>query len=202
MKIIDGIKLEGRPAEIPNCGRDDLPDFFVEMGYKVGAEIGVYKGEFTEKLGKAGLEIYGIDPWIVYKNYQKHPVELPYEKLAEGSKQRVAGYNVNIIRKTSAKALEDFEDESLDFVYIDANHSFPYISHDIYEWNRKVRKGGIISGHDYMLLGRDPYGLRVCHVRFAVDIYARIFGLKNYYVLGERNSTNRDKWRSWMWIKP
>ena len=54
MKIIDGIKLKGRPAEIPGCSRGDLPQFFVDMEYKIGAEIGVYKGAFVEKFCKAG----------------------------------------------------------------------------------------------------------------------------------------------------
>ena len=56
MQILDGLKLKGTPAEIPDCGRDDLPQFFVEMGYKVGAEIGVLRGEYSEKLCKAGLK--------------------------------------------------------------------------------------------------------------------------------------------------
>ncbi|MCH7513766.1 MAG: hypothetical protein IH947_07460, partial [Bacteroidetes bacterium] len=50
MKIKDGLKLEGKKVEIPNCGREDLAKFFVEMGFKVGAEIGVDKGEFTKVL--------------------------------------------------------------------------------------------------------------------------------------------------------
>ena len=62
MKIIDGIKLKGRPAEIPDCGRDDLPQFFVEMGYKVGAEIGVQEGIYAEEICKAGLKLYAVDP--------------------------------------------------------------------------------------------------------------------------------------------
>ncbi len=70
MKIIDGIKLKGLPAEIPDCGRDDLPQFFVDMGFKVGAEIGVLRGEFTEKLCQAGLKVYAVDPWKNYLDYQ------------------------------------------------------------------------------------------------------------------------------------
>lgn len=55
MKLIDGIKLRGNPAEILDCSRDDLPQFFVEMGYKAGAEIGVYKGQFSKKFCQVGL---------------------------------------------------------------------------------------------------------------------------------------------------
>ena len=201
MLIKDGIKL--KDVEIPDCSRDDLPQFFVDMGYKVGAEIGVYKGEFTEKLCKVGLKVYGVDPWIVYRNYKKHPKEIDYEVMYDNVIEMAKKYDCEIIRKTSMDALEDIPDESLDFVYIDGNHSIPYIIADIYEWSRKVRKGDIISGHDYCIQGKNPYGLRVCHVKFAVDLMARILGVK-VYILGRKNNINgerRDKWRSFLWIK-
>jgi len=92
-------------------------------------------------------------------------------------------------------ALEDIPDESLDFVYIDGNHSLPYITQDIYEWNRKVRVGGIISGHDYFISSHNPYWIRICHVKYAVDACAKIFEVKNLYIL------NKDRHPSWMWIK-
>jgi len=175
--------------------RDDLPNFFKEMGYKVGAEIGVYKGEFTEKLCKTGMKIYGIDPWIVYKNYRKHPKELEYDELYKITMDRLSPYDFTLIKKTSMDALEDIPDESLDFVYIDGNHSLPYITQDIYEWNRKVRVGGIISGHDYFISSHNPYWIRICHVKYAVDACAKIFEVKNLYIL------NKDRHPSWMWIK-
>jgi hypothetical protein len=56
MKIIEGIKLKGRPAEIPDCGRRQLPEFLKEMGYRVGVEIGVQRGSFSVRLLRAGLE--------------------------------------------------------------------------------------------------------------------------------------------------
>ena len=201
MKIVDGLKLKGMPAEIPDTTRDDLPQFFKTSGHKVGVEIGVYKGEFTEKLCKAGLKVYGIDPYITYKNYRKHSKEIDYEIMYNGAKELEKKHDCTIIRKTSMDALEDFEDESLDFVYIDGNHSIPYITQDIYEWSRKIKSGGIVSGHDYCITGSNPYGLRVCHVKYAVDIMARIFNIENFYVLGGKFSNRIDKWRSWLWTK-
>lgn len=175
--------------------RNELPKFFKDQGYKVGAEIGVYKGEFTEKLCQAGLKIYAIDPWIVYKNYRKHPKELPYDELYQNTVNLLKPYDCTIIKKTSMEALDDIPDESLDFVYIDGNHSLPYITQDIYEWNRKVRVGGVISGHDYFNSNHNPYWIRICHVKYAVDTLSKIFGV-DLVVLGER-----DKCPSWLWIK-
>jgi predicted O-methyltransferase YrrM len=47
------------------------------------------------------------------------------------------------------KAVRDVADESLDFVFIDANHEYTAVRDDIREWTKKVRVGGIVSGHDY-----------------------------------------------------
>lgn len=176
--------------------RDDLPKFFIDQGYKVGAEIGVYKAEFTEKLCKAGLKVYGIDPYINYQNYRKHPKEMDYEEMHLMAKKILEENCGILIKKTSIEALKDIPDESLDFVYIDGNHSLPYITQDIYEWNRKVKVGGCISGHDYFLNNHNPYWIRICHVKYAVDICAKIFEA-DLKIIGEE----KDKYPSWMWIK-
>lgn len=205
MDLTDAIKFKGRPAEIPNCSRDDLPQFFVEMGYKVGAEIGVYKGEFSEKFAKAGLKLYAIDPWRVYKDYNHPRGQQRLDFQYEHTKRVLAPYpNCEVIRKTSMEAVEDFEDESLDFVYIDANHEFRYIAEDLAEWTKKVKKGGIVSGHDYFYTKR---GTRAdhWHVAYVLNAYIATFGISNWYLLGRKHALpgeKRDKWRSWMFFKP
>jgi predicted O-methyltransferase YrrM len=47
-------------------------------------------------------------------------------------------------------AVKDFPDESLDFVFIDADHRFEYVINDVIEWSKKVRPGGLIISHDYV----------------------------------------------------
>lgn len=200
MKIINAIKNnKSRPYKIPDSFRNDLPEFFKEMGYKVGAEIGVLRGEFTEEICKAGLKVYGIDPWQYYKNYRRHPQEAPMDEIYEDAKKRLAPYDCTLIRKKSMEALDDFKDDSLDFVYIDGNHRIKYIVEDIYEWYKKVKIGGCISGHDYVNLMNNPYGLMACHVKYAVDMMIGIYDV-DFYVLGT-NFGARDKHRSWFWIK-
>ena len=194
-KIIDG---EGQ-IQIPDCTRDELPEFFVDKGFKVGVEIGVYRGQYTEKLCKAGLKIYGIDPWHPYRGYhdkRKNFIKRSQEIFAEATK-RLAPYDCTLIQKMSMDAIDDFENESLDFVYIDGNHGFKQVVEDIYEWSFKVKKGGVIAGHDYALSPR----LRVKH---AVNGYTKAYRINPWYVLGTRKmipGQKRDQWRSWMWVK-
>jgi len=198
MKIIDGLKLEGNPAFIPDSTRDELPSFFKEMGFKVGAEIGVYKGEFTYKFCEAGLFVYGIDPWIVYRGFDREndARKQRQEDLYKVSERRLRVFqNVKLIRKTSMDALEDIEDNSLDFVYIDGNHTFRYVAEDVSEWANKVRIGGIVSGHDYQG-NRGGVWKSIFQVRPVIDAYVSTFGIKNLYVVGDKDHAS-----SWFWIK-
>lgn len=203
MKLIDAINHEGRPFEIPDCSRDDLPQFFKEMGFKVGAEIGVYKGEFTKKFLDAGLTMYGVDPWLDYSEYHNSRGQKRITTLYEHTKRFLSSYrNCTLIRKSSMEALEDIPDNSLDFVYIDANHLLRYVIDDICEWSKKVRKGGVISGHDYFYEKRKHSN--IVQVPYAVRAYTDAYNVQNWYVLGRENKADgekRDKWRSWMWIK-
>ena len=57
MKLIDGLKLQGLPALIPDSSREELPSVFKSMGFKVGAEIGVYRGEFTKLFCEQGIKM-------------------------------------------------------------------------------------------------------------------------------------------------
>lgn len=56
---------------------------------------------------------------------------------------------INPIRKTSKEAALLYPDESLDIVFIDADHSYESVVQDIELWLPKVKIGGILAGHDY-----------------------------------------------------
>lgn len=205
MKLIDAIKNHtGNPFEIPDSSRDDLPGLFIEMGYKVGAEVGVYKGSFTEKLCRAGLKMYAIDPWMAYQGAGRTQTEQNRQNFLFGHAQRtLAPYKTcEIIRSTSMDALKYFEDNSLDFVYLDGDHSFKHIAADLVEWTKKVKPGGIVSGHDYFYFGPRQKNL-ICHVSPVVDAYVKAFEIENLYIFGKiPNDPNKDnRYPSWMFVK-
>lgn len=184
--------------------RSDLPNYFVKMGYKIGAEVGVYKGAFTEKFCKVGLKMYAIDPWMAYQGGGRTQAEQDRQDFLYGHTRRVLDRykNCTIIRKTSLEALNDFENESLDFVYIDGDHSFRFFAEDLVEWTKKVRKGGCVSGHDYFYYGPKSTNL-ICQVSPVVDAYVKAFEINSLYVFGQDKDAKDkdDRYPSWMFIK-
>src|SRR5579859_2803892 len=172
MKLNDAIKEKGKPFMVPGCSRNELPQFLIEKGCKVGVEIGVCRGEFTKKLAEVGLSVFGVDPWQSFRGQGKAGKS---QKIQEDNynyaKNLLSSYkNCLLKRKTSTEAVEDFELNSLDFVYIDGDHRFKAVADDIYEWYLRVRNGGIISGDDYNLT--PPYATHlICQVSPVIDAF-------------------------------
>jgi len=188
MNLIEGTKQQGLPFQIPDCSRNALPQFFVEKGYKVGAEIGVFQGEFTEKFCQAGLTMHAIDPWTGYAGAGRT------EKVQ--GKQDINFEHAAARLSPSMAALEDFKNDSLDFVYIDGDHRFRYIAEDISEWFRKVKKGGAIAGHDYFMTSPTSTNV-ICQVEPVVDAFIKVMSIENLYVF----ESDSDRSPSWMFIK-
>ena len=174
--------------------RRHLAQLFAELGFKRGAEIGVDAGRFSQILCQEipDLELWCIDPWKLMKDYCD-PVtgkiwgaktESRTRRNYERAKVRLEPYNAHIIIGTSMDVVRDF-DVDLDFVYIDANHNFNYVMEDLINWSKKVRRGGIIAGHDY--------SKRFSGLRLAVDAYTDNH-VSEWFVTGPRAA-------SYFWAK-
>lgn len=192
--------------EIPNIGRNDLAELYAELGFTRGAEIGVERGLYSEVLLKANskLHLHCIDPWLA-SAYEGniHAVDKeqePYNERFEEAKKRLSKYSATIIREPSLTALNRFSDGYFDFVYIDANHDFPNFINDLHQWKKKVRVGGIISGHDFAYFSYKKFN----HVKRALIAYARCYRMIPLFIAGSNEYEEgiiRDKYRSWFWIK-
>ncbi len=195
---------QSNPIEIRNAGRGTLASLFKELGFKVGAEVGVERGKYSEVLctKNPGVRLYAIDYWTSYSGYRDYTSQSKLDRFYEEVKERLKDFNCKIIKKSSVEAAKDFEDNSLDFVYIDANHEFRHVVEDISAWIKKVRPGGIISGHDYRRATKAKY---LHHVVEAVQGYTKAYFVKPWFILGIRRAKNkgeiRDKRRSWFWVK-
>lgn len=210
-QIVDKYRLViGRQhvVEIPDMDREDMAKLFYELGFRTGAEIGTWKGEYAEMLCKHNpdLHLYGVDPWQV-SVYEPEEIKAgvtvaqeQYDEYYQRTLRRLSPYDFTAIRKTSMEALKDFADNSLDFVYIDANHDFVNFTNDLHFWIKKVRYGGIISGHDFAYF---PYH-KFIHVKRALLAYARCYLMIPLFIVGAEavgDGRKRDPFRSWFWVK-
>jgi len=150
--------------------RELLAELFHDFEFAVGAEIGVDRGRYAEVLCQKNpnLKLYCIDSWIGRRGSDHY----------EDAKIRLEQYNAELIRKDSIDASEMFENESLDFVYIDAKRDFNSTIIDIIKWGRKVRRHGIISGRGYCNMFETG-------VVRAVDAYTLSHDVKYWYITRE-----------------
>jgi predicted O-methyltransferase YrrM len=121
------------------------------MGYTRGVEIGTGGGVYAEVLCRniPGLRLVCVDLWRPYDGYIDYTSVDYLEQDYRRAQELLAPWCVELIRKESMDALTIFQDGEFDFCYIDANHRSPWVDNDIYWWSKKVRSGGIVSGHDY-----------------------------------------------------
>lgn len=56
---------------------------------------------------------------------------------------------INIRRMDSSSASNFYWNESVDFVFVDADHTYEGVKKDIMSWWPKIKKGGVLAGHDY-----------------------------------------------------
>jgi predicted O-methyltransferase YrrM len=167
---------EKLPIKVPIDKYRGLCGLFSELGFKVGAEIGVCKGMYSKWLSVKirGLKLFCVDPYKSYKEYSEYLDQNEMDSLYKQAQQRLAKFNCEFVKKFSMDAVKDFNDNSLDFVYIDANHAFEFVVNDIAEWSKKVKPGGIVSGHDY-----SGY---MFQVREAVDGWTRSKKIKPWFL--------------------
>lgn len=152
--IVSPIPPETRPKRWQVIG-----GLMLFHGYTKGAEIGVGIGQFTNFLCKINplLHMYAVDLWAAQPGNDKKEGGESYEEgwnheanyerfrtLMEGRYPE----RVTIIRDRTVEAAKAVPDGSLDFVFIDADHSYDAVLADYAAWAPKVRKDGLISGHD------------------------------------------------------
>lgn len=165
--------------------RQDLHTVFAELGYTQGAEIGVASGRHAAQMLNAvpDLHLYLVDPWQGYFRYKQELCDKRYT----AAQKRLGHRNVTFMKMTSLEAAQQIEDGSLDFVYIDGDHRFDAVMMDIILWAPKVRKGGIVSGHDY-------YHFYQAGVVDAVRAYVQAHNINSWYITWEKEA-------SWFWVQ-
>jgi SAM-dependent methyltransferase len=132
-----------------------------------GAELGAHSGKFTEQLLAAfpRLLMYAVDLWAVTPGYEHYE----FRGIREQYRDRMRNYRPRVMTLESktvdaAKLVPD----GLDFVFIDADHSYEGVAADIDAWRSKLKPGGLLCGHDYGH-PRFPGVKQAVDERFAVE---------------------------------
>lgn len=183
-------------------------------------EVGTFEGDYAHQILKTWTgKLYLVDVWCKLNDDEYQDVLNSCDPVVTYTNcfNNIKGHErrCHMLRCFSEDALDLFDDESLDFVYIDANHKYEFVKKDLEMWYPKVRKGGVFAGHDYFrmfwydgnfsLNGKDkhiwskPDGV--------TDHYHGVFGVipavdefckeKEYTI----NLTNEDWIRSWYFVK-
>lgn len=179
-----------RVVALPASRWTSYPALLSACGLLRGVEIGVYRCQFGAALARAvpGLQLTGVDAWqsfAGYKDFGWHDLEEAEQHAREVAEK----HGIALIRGWSVDVAAQFADGSLDFVFIDGNHAFPAVVADLEAWSRKVRPGGLISGHDFFRRRHSGYG-----VREAVPAWCEHFGIRPLFLL------QNDRCPSWMYV--
>lgn len=146
-----------------------LSDIVNQLDFRRGVEIGVYYGRTFRHVieNSPNVMLFGVDVWEnavpqgktfsgerCFCNYcnemrrDRQSMDIAtmgkeVEKYADATNGRGV-----VMRGASTDVAQEFADEWLDFVFIDGDHSYEGVDADIKAWAPKIRKGGLIAGHD------------------------------------------------------
>jgi predicted O-methyltransferase YrrM len=128
-----------------------LKDSLGEDTSKSMIEIGSYMGESTMMFASVGIfdTIHSIEPHNGSEEFNKL-YEYSWEDVKKEYKINTRNFD-NIIHHQdySYNVVDKFEDGTIDFIYIDAEHTYESVKRDLELYLPKLKKGGIIGGHDY-----------------------------------------------------
>lgn len=133
---------------------DVLAAIINRRGYRFGVEIGCGKGLNALNLMRLcpNLNLIGVDYWPPdYAGGDGEPRTARKQAKLEARYRRVLHKHsdrMRLIRKPSVAASTEIGPQ-VDFVFIDGDHSYEGCKADIEAWAPKVRKGGLIAGHDH-----------------------------------------------------
>jgi hypothetical protein len=136
-----------------------LPELIRKLGHNVtGLELGVWSGHnlayLLEQCSNVSM-LYGVDPYLPYQDWNRFIDTDFINSVRATAEQNLAHFPTRskLINTNSVEAAKQFSDNSLDFIFIDGDHSYERCFEDLNLWYSKVRPGGLFSGHDFSLVG-------------------------------------------------
>ena len=159
----------------------------------IGIEIGVWSADLSTYL----LENHDIKKFYLIDPWKKYPEEYyidslnkctqeNYESVYAVAKEKMRKYldRSKIFRGEAEDLKNNFEDNNVDFIYLDANNLYDEVFKNITSWFPKLKKGGILIGNNFIEDGyyvwlKDSYGNPTCFGEYSVKSAVRVFCKKN-----------------------
>jgi predicted O-methyltransferase YrrM len=137
--------------QIAQHQKDFLTGLLSNRNIGVGVELGSWLGESSSVLAKHCNKLYCVDSWQGNK-------DTALQQVAQGSDiystfmsniRELGINNIVPIKGDTSSAAVTFGDGSVDFIYIDADHTYSGVTRDIEAWWPKLKVGGLMAGHDF-----------------------------------------------------
>ncbi len=167
-----------------------------------GVEVGVAEGIFSKRLLELcePVKLYLVDPWQwqgseeLRDDASNVPQEAQDARYTEVEKVLGEDIRVRIIRSCSLDAVTQFQNSSLDWFHIDADHT--QAKEDVIAWWEKLKPGGWATGHDYTMAGEH------ITVKRQIDEFTTEYGLTLFVTRGDCGDVYEKNYPSWVIRKP
>jgi SAM-dependent methyltransferase len=155
------------------------------------AEIGTWRGDFAAGIlrSRRPRTLHLIDPWQhrdedAYKSAMfggraregQRAMDAIHQSVLDRFQRRIERQQVRVKRSRSVEAAATFDDETLDWVYIDGDHTYEAVKADLEAYHRAVKPGGFLAGDDYGLTGWWGDGVTRAVDEFAANMRVTIIG--------------------------
>lgn len=132
-----------------------LLEQYLDLSNKIIVEIGVARGGHSLSLltkYRSIEHMYGVDPYVSGydgKDVFSHKSQREFDQLFNYVKAKLDFPKYTLLREFSVNAARRFENNSIDAIYIDGDHSYVGVKNDVESWKPKMKIEGIMVGDDY-----------------------------------------------------
>lgn len=154
-----------------------LRNYVMTIERPIGIEIGCANGDTSKYLldVNKNLKIFSIDPYENYVDWNGNNLT-NMSTIYQEAMELLSPYGDRFvhIKNYSDNVVDMFEDESVDFVFIDGLHTYDQVLKDCKNFYSKVKKNGVFSGHDYTVI----QGVNKAVNEFAESVNKQVFTME------------------------
>lgn len=130
-----------------------LMSIILANDFRFGCELGTYQGGATFFLlnNIPDLTLHTVDIFeqqLEHENYKENKYDFTERYPVFMHKAKSYGDRLVVHRGWTYEVVKEIKDETYDFVFIDADHTYEGCKEDILLWGPKVKPGGFLMGHD------------------------------------------------------